>query len=248
MTGSVTPGLSQHLRDLGLPLGQPAARARSHARRLPARRDRLRTGAPHPLANPVLIAIVLVGATITLIDMPVSEVLRGRAVRPFPARNRDSLARRADLQGLSAMRGRMLPLLAALLAGGVTSIVSAVGIARLLGADSAIMAASWPSPSPRRSPWVSPSGSASRPRLLRSLPCPLHPGAVLAALRGWTSFAAASGAARFGRSASRPRSSQQRRPDASGHGKDRSKRGRDPIRSAIPMAIGAVTDLATRPP
>src|SRR5260370_24906213 len=37
------------------------------------------------------------------------------------------------------MRGRILPLLAARLAGGVTSIASAVGIARLLGADSTIV-------------------------------------------------------------------------------------------------------------
>jgi putative effector of murein hydrolase len=42
-------------------------------------------------------------------------------------------------KGLEAMRGRILPLLAALLAGGATSIVSAVGIAKLLGADSAIV-------------------------------------------------------------------------------------------------------------
>jgi putative effector of murein hydrolase len=42
-------------------------------------------------------------------------------------------------KGLDALRGRILPLLAALLAGGITSIVSAVGIAKLLGADAAIV-------------------------------------------------------------------------------------------------------------
>ena len=42
-------------------------------------------------------------------------------------------------KGLDALRGRIFPLLAALLAGGATSIVSAVGIAKLLGADAAII-------------------------------------------------------------------------------------------------------------
>jgi len=42
-------------------------------------------------------------------------------------------------KGLDALRGRILPLFAALLAGGATSIVSAVGIAKLLGADAAIV-------------------------------------------------------------------------------------------------------------
>ena len=46
-------------------------------------------------------------------------------------------------KGLGALRGRMLPLLAALAAGGAVSIASAVGIALLLGADRAIVGALW---------------------------------------------------------------------------------------------------------
>jgi putative effector of murein hydrolase len=42
-------------------------------------------------------------------------------------------------KGLAVVRGRIVPLTAALLAGGTTSIVSAVVIARLLGADDAII-------------------------------------------------------------------------------------------------------------
>jgi putative effector of murein hydrolase len=42
-------------------------------------------------------------------------------------------------QGLREMRGRMVPLLAALFAGGATSILSAVGIAKLLHADASIV-------------------------------------------------------------------------------------------------------------
>ena len=41
--------------------------------------------------------------------------------------------------GLKELRGRIIPLLAAVLAGGATSIVSGVGIARLLGADQTIV-------------------------------------------------------------------------------------------------------------
>jgi putative effector of murein hydrolase len=42
-------------------------------------------------------------------------------------------------QGMSGLKGRVIPLMAALLAGGATSIASAVGIAKLLGADAAII-------------------------------------------------------------------------------------------------------------
>jgi putative effector of murein hydrolase len=44
-------------------------------------------------------------------------------------------------QALPSLRGRVLPLVAALIGGGVTSIVSAVAIARLLGADESIVGA-----------------------------------------------------------------------------------------------------------
>jgi putative effector of murein hydrolase len=40
---------------------------------------------------------------------------------------------------MQGLKGRVVPLLAALLAGGATSIASAVGIAKLLGADAAII-------------------------------------------------------------------------------------------------------------
>jgi putative effector of murein hydrolase len=93
----------------------------------------------HPLANPVLIAIVLVAATITLIDMPYPKYFEGAQFVHFLLGTATVSLAVPIYKGLSAMRGRILPLLAALLAGGVTSIASAVGLARLLGADSAIV-------------------------------------------------------------------------------------------------------------
>jgi len=42
-------------------------------------------------------------------------------------------------RGLKELKGRIVPLFAALLTGGATSIVSGVGIARLLGADDSIV-------------------------------------------------------------------------------------------------------------
>jgi putative effector of murein hydrolase len=47
-------------------------------------------------------------------------------------------------RGISSLRSRLIPLLVALLCGGVVSIVSAVGVATLLGADAAIIGAFYP--------------------------------------------------------------------------------------------------------
>jgi len=93
----------------------------------------------HPLANPVLIAIVLVAAAITLIDMPYPKYFEGAQFVHFLLGTATVSLAAPIYKGLSAMRGRILPLLAALVAGGVTSIASAVGLARLLGADSTIV-------------------------------------------------------------------------------------------------------------
>ena len=93
----------------------------------------------HPLANPVLIAIVLVAATITLVGMPYATYFEGAQFVHFLLGTATVSLAVPIYKGLHALRGRILPLLAALLAGGLTSIVSAVGIARLLGADAAIV-------------------------------------------------------------------------------------------------------------
>jgi putative effector of murein hydrolase len=93
----------------------------------------------NPLANPVAIAIAIVATVITLIDMPYAKYFEGAQFVHFLLGTATVALAVPIYKGLEAMRGRILPLLAALLAGGATSIASAVGIAKLLGADSAII-------------------------------------------------------------------------------------------------------------
>ena len=93
----------------------------------------------NPLANPVAIAIAIVATVITLIDMPYAKYFEGAQFVHFLLGTATVALAVPIYKGLEAMRGRILPLLAALLAGGATSIVSAVGIAKLLGADAAIV-------------------------------------------------------------------------------------------------------------
>jgi putative effector of murein hydrolase len=93
----------------------------------------------HPLANPVAIAVLLVAVTITLIDMPYTRYFEGAQFVHFLLGSATVALAVPIYKGLDALRGRVLPLLTSLLCGGVTSIVSAVGIARLLGADDAIV-------------------------------------------------------------------------------------------------------------
>jgi predicted murein hydrolase (TIGR00659 family) len=93
----------------------------------------------HPLANPVAIAVILVAVTITLIEMPYPRYFEGAQFVHFLLGSATVALAVPIYKGLSALRGRVVPLLTSLLCGGLTSIVSAVGIARLLGADDAII-------------------------------------------------------------------------------------------------------------
>ncbi|MDB5864083.1 MAG: murein hydrolase effector protein LrgB [Betaproteobacteria bacterium] len=93
----------------------------------------------HPLANPVAIAVILVAVTITLIEMPYPRYFEGAQFVHFLLGSATVALAVPIYKGLSALRGRVVPLLTALLCGGLTSIVSAVGSARLLGADDAII-------------------------------------------------------------------------------------------------------------
>ena len=93
----------------------------------------------NPLANPVAIAITIVATVITLIDMPYAKYFEGAQFVHFLLGTATVALAVPIYKGLEALRGRIFPLLAALLAGGVTSIVTAVGIAKLLGADAAIV-------------------------------------------------------------------------------------------------------------
>lgn len=93
----------------------------------------------NPLANPVAIAVLIVAVAITLIDMPYAKYFEGAQFVHFLLGTATVSLAVPIYKGFSALSGRMLPLLLALLGGGVTSILSAVGLARLLGADAAIV-------------------------------------------------------------------------------------------------------------
>ncbi len=89
----------------------------------------------HPLANPVAIAVLIVAATIGAIQMPYAKYFEGAQFVHFLLGTATVSLAVPVYQGLNALRGRVLALAAALAAGAVTSVVSAVAIAHLLGAD-----------------------------------------------------------------------------------------------------------------
>jgi putative effector of murein hydrolase len=93
----------------------------------------------NPLANPVLIAVTLIAATITVLDMPYATYFEGAQFVHFLLGTATVSLAVPIYKGLASLRGRLLPLMAALVGGGVTSIVSAVVIARLLGADETVV-------------------------------------------------------------------------------------------------------------
>lgn len=95
----------------------------------------------HPFANPVAIAVLLVAAAISLIDMPYAKYFEGAQFIHFLLGTVTVALAVPIYQCWSALRGKVLPLLVSLLCGGAVSIGSAVGIARLMGADSAIQKA-----------------------------------------------------------------------------------------------------------
>jgi putative effector of murein hydrolase len=97
-----------------------------------------RTGR-NPLANPTAIAVILVAVAISAIGMPYAKYFEGAQFVHFLLGTATVSLAVPIYRGLAALRGRIVPLAIALLAGGVTSIASAVTIARALGADGAIV-------------------------------------------------------------------------------------------------------------
>lgn len=93
----------------------------------------------NPLANPVLIAVTLIAITITLLEMPYDRYFEGAQFVHFLLGTATVSLAVPIYKGLASLRGRMLPLGAALVGGGVTSVVTAVGIARLLGANETVV-------------------------------------------------------------------------------------------------------------
>ncbi len=95
----------------------------------------------NPLVNPVAIAVLLVAVCLEALDMPYAKYFEGAQFVHFLLGTATVSLAIPIYRGLNGLRGRVFPLLLALVAGGLTSILSAVGIAHWLGADHAIVGA-----------------------------------------------------------------------------------------------------------
>jgi len=93
----------------------------------------------NPLANPVLIAVTLIALALAALDMPYATYFEGAQFVHFLLGTATVSLAVPIYKGLPSLRGRLLPLSAALIAGGVTSIAVAVAVARLLGVDESIV-------------------------------------------------------------------------------------------------------------
>jgi len=93
----------------------------------------------NPLANPVGIAIVIVAVTIHLIDMPYAEYFKGAQFVHFLLGTATVSLAVPIYRGIHNIGSRALPLFAALISGGLVSMVSAVGLAMAMGAEPMIV-------------------------------------------------------------------------------------------------------------
>jgi len=97
----------------------------------------------HPLANPVLVAVLLVASSITVLDMPYARYFEGAQFVHFLLGTATVALAIPIHQGWASLRGRTRALLLALVAGGATSVFSALAVARLLGVDLQLMQGLW---------------------------------------------------------------------------------------------------------
>jgi len=93
----------------------------------------------NPVANPVAIAVILVASFIQLIDMPYETYFKGAQFIHFLLGSATVSLAIPIYRGLNSLKKRSLPLFASLVVGGGISILSAVGIATMLGADKTII-------------------------------------------------------------------------------------------------------------
>lgn len=99
-----------------------------------------RTSGGKPWANPVLVAVVLLAVVLTATGTDYATYFDGAQFVHFmlgPA----TVALAVPLyDNLGKVRRAALPILAALVAGSLTAVVTALGVARLLGADETVLA------------------------------------------------------------------------------------------------------------
>ena len=94
-----------------------------------------------PLVNPVLIAVVLLGALLWLTATPYATYFEGAQFVHFLLGPATVCLALPLADNLPRLRRALLPVAAALLVGSVTAMASALAIARAFGADAALLAA-----------------------------------------------------------------------------------------------------------
>ena len=95
----------------------------------------------HPLANPVLIAVLLVASVLSWADMPYATYFEGAQFVHFLLGTATVSLAIPIYKGWASLKGRLGILFMAMLAGGLTSIGVAVGVLKLIGGDQALMRA-----------------------------------------------------------------------------------------------------------
>ncbi len=98
-----------------------------------------RASGKSPLLNAVPVAVVILGLVLWTTGTPYATYFEGAQFVHFLLGTATVALAVPIHQGLKELSGRVIPLVASLLAGGATSIVSAVLVARWLGADPAII-------------------------------------------------------------------------------------------------------------
>ena len=93
----------------------------------------------NPLANPVLIAVILVTFSINMLDMPYVKYFEGAQFVHFLLGTATVSLAIPIYKGFASLKGRMGILIISLLAGGVTSVLTAISMARWLGVDEALV-------------------------------------------------------------------------------------------------------------
>ncbi len=93
----------------------------------------------NPLANPVLIAVLIVATALALLDLPYETYFEGAQFVHFMLGTATVSLAIPIYKGWASLRGRVGVLLLALAAGGLTSVAVAIGVARLFGLDPALV-------------------------------------------------------------------------------------------------------------
>ena len=93
----------------------------------------------NPLANPVLIAVLLVCFSIRVLEMPYAKYFEGAQFVHFLLGTATVSLAIPIYKGFASLKGRMGVLMLSLVAGGITSVFTAVGMARGLGVDESLV-------------------------------------------------------------------------------------------------------------